>query len=174
MVVTSAAAPGQAAGSTTNNTRITGSELDQDAFLQILVSQLQNQDPLSPMEDKDFIAQMAQFSVLEQIQALNANFSFSQASSLIGKNVYAKVANENGSQNEIYGPVTSVMTISGAPYLEVNGQMIPYNQDIVVYDYADPLAPQAGDLTPVNAAETAANETATTEAAAAAEYTQEV
>ncbi|MDY0396369.1 flagellar hook assembly protein FlgD [Virgibacillus halophilus] len=48
-------------------TRSQGSNLDKDAFLKILMTQLQNQDPSSPMDDKEFIAQMAQFSQLEQM-----------------------------------------------------------------------------------------------------------
>ena len=44
-----------------------------------LVTQLQNQDPLSPMEDTDFIAQMAQFSALEEMSALNKSFEFEAA-----------------------------------------------------------------------------------------------
>lgn len=45
--------------------------IDQDAFLKILTTQLQYQDPLSPMDNKDFIAQMAQFTSVEQLTAIS-------------------------------------------------------------------------------------------------------
>lgn len=45
--------------------------LDKDAFLRLLTTQLANQDPLNPMEDREFIAQLAQFTSLEQMQELN-------------------------------------------------------------------------------------------------------
>ncbi|MDE3838522.1 flagellar hook assembly protein FlgD [Bacillus methanolicus] len=80
------------------NTRKTGTNiLGKDDFLKILMTQLQNQDPLNPMQDKDFIAQMAQFSTLEQITNMGKsleNFLKSQeqnymlqASMMIGKTV---------------------------------------------------------------------------------------
>lgn len=47
--------------------------LDKEAFLKLLVTQLANQNPLNPVEDKEFIAQLAQFSSLEQMQNLNKN-----------------------------------------------------------------------------------------------------
>lgn len=61
-----------------NNEVKKGDNLGKDAFLNLLVAQLSNQDPLNPMEDKEFIAQMAQFSTLEQVQSLNKNFTTSQ------------------------------------------------------------------------------------------------
>ena len=50
-------------------------QLGKDDFLRILITQLRYQDPLSPMEDTDFIAQMAQFSTLEQMKNLSQDFS---------------------------------------------------------------------------------------------------
>lgn len=46
-------------------------DLDKDAFLRLLTTQLSNQDPLNPIEDREFIAQLAQFSSLEQMVSLN-------------------------------------------------------------------------------------------------------
>lgn len=59
-----------------NNTSIEdkkSNDLDKDAFLRLLTTQLSHQDPLNPMEDREFIAQLAQFSALEQMQNLNEN-----------------------------------------------------------------------------------------------------
>ena len=52
----------------TYTTNSDNSSLGKDSFLKILITQLQNQDPTSPMDDKEFISQMAQFSSLEQMQ----------------------------------------------------------------------------------------------------------
>ncbi len=65
---------------TASTTTKNSSELNKDTFIQLLVTQMQNQDPLNPMEDREFIAQMAQFSSLEQMQNLNTTMTASQTS----------------------------------------------------------------------------------------------
>ena len=72
-------------------------ELGQTAFLELMITQMENQDPLSPQENSEFIAQLAQFSSVEGMERLNSNFddftsSFIsnqalQASSLVGRSV---------------------------------------------------------------------------------------
>lgn len=54
-----------------NRTDVAGGAMGQDAFLTLLVTQLQNQDPTQPQADGEFLAQLAQFSSLEQLQAMN-------------------------------------------------------------------------------------------------------
>ena len=54
----------------TGNSPLSNDNLGQDAFLKLLVTQLQNQNPLNPMADTDFIAQLAQFASLEKLTAM--------------------------------------------------------------------------------------------------------
>lgn len=72
--------------------REASSVLGKDDFLQLLMVQLQNQDPMNPMQDKDFIAQMATFSSLEQITNLNQltqqSLALQQQSQLISYNQF--------------------------------------------------------------------------------------
>lgn len=72
----------------------TRQQLTQDDFLKLLTTQLSNQDPLKPMEDTQFIAQMAQFSSLQQSTTLTKDFEafssaqqISSAQNLLGKTV---------------------------------------------------------------------------------------
>lgn len=108
----------------------TGSNnLGKDDFLKLLITQLKYQDPLKPTEDKEFIAQMAQFSSLEQITNLNKgitdllnsqtyNTIVGQAVSLIGKNIEATnpEKDENGNQMlPISGIVSGMKIVNGVP-----------------------------------------------------------
>jgi len=95
---------------TLNHGKVQKQNMDKDDFLKILITQLTTQDPTQPMQDKDFIAQMAQFSSLEQMTNMATSFgkvssviSASQAVSTIGKSVEI----EAGGQT-IKGQVTAV------------------------------------------------------------------
>lgn len=100
-------------------------DLGKDAFLNLLVTQLQYQDPLEPTSDKEFLAQMAQFSALEQMQNLNTSFQMSQASGLIDKYVQGSSHNEtSGELIEVVGLVDAVNMKAGIPYLLVGDKEI--------------------------------------------------
>ncbi len=72
--------------------------LGQNEFLKLLVTQMRNQDPMQPVSDTEFIAQMAQFSSLEQTKTMGADIAklrqgndFLQATNLLGKNVHLAI-----------------------------------------------------------------------------------
>lgn len=101
--------------------------LGKDDFLKLLVMQLKNQDPLEPLKNEEFVAQLAQFNSLEQMINLNKSFesllalqSMTQASTLIGKQV-AWYDMENEPHE---GLVQSVTLYGGVPMLNVGGQLI--------------------------------------------------
>ena len=101
-------------------------ELGKDDFLNLLVTQLQNQDPLQPTDDKEFIGQMAQFSSLEQMQNMNTSMTNSQAFTLIGKHITATITDDTTkASKDIEGDVTSVKVSSGKTYVEVNNEDVP-------------------------------------------------
>ena len=109
-------------------------QLGKDEFLRILVTQLKYQDPLSPMEDKEFIAQLAQFSALEQMQNLSSEFSSMKALSLVGKMVYAEKRIGNSPDIvTVLGRVERVSIFDGNVYLHVNGQDIRMDDIVAVY-----------------------------------------
>ncbi len=112
------------------NGREASNSLGKDDFLSLLITQLQNQDPTSPMEDREFIAQMAQFSTLEQMTNMSNGFAqvtnlinSSQALGLIGRQVEIV----QGS-SAITGKVTEVST-GDFPQVRVDGRY--YDLDAV-------------------------------------------
>ena len=110
------------------------SNLGKDAFLQLLVTQLKYQDPMNPASNEEFLAQMAQFSALEQMQNLNVSFDKYQAFTMIGKNILTKMTDETGKETYVEGTVDAVQMIAGTPYLSVNGSSFPLSSVQAVMD----------------------------------------
>ncbi|MDA3847154.1 MAG: hypothetical protein PF505_11530 [Vallitaleaceae bacterium] len=105
------------------------SDMDKNAFLNLLVTQLQYQDPLNPSSDTEFIAQMAQFSSLEQMQNMNKSQELSQAYALIGKVVQADVQIPLTMETtSVEGFVDAVSYKDGVTYLKVNDTDISLEQ----------------------------------------------
>jgi flagellar basal-body rod modification protein FlgD len=99
------------------------SSLGQEEFLEILLTQLTFQDPLKPLDNQEFIAQMAQFTNLEQTRQLSENTdilltvqSATQAIGLIGKTVTVASDSEIGSQT---GRVSTISFDQGVPRLSL-------------------------------------------------------
>ncbi len=112
-----------------NSQRTYKQNLDKDDFLKILITQLQHQDPTKPMEDREFIAQMAQFSSLEQIT--NMGRQFSDLSSILKKsqamNLIGRVVEIPHQGSMIQGTVEAV-TGGDFPQLQVNGVYYDYDE----------------------------------------------
>lgn len=120
-------------------------ELGKDDFLNLLVTQLKYQDPLKPMEDKEFIGQMAQFTALEEMQNMNGSLSRSQAFALIGKYATANTADKNtGEVSETSGFVTSVKISGGKTYIVINDKEVELDK---VTNVKDPLSDIYGNTT---------------------------
>ena len=79
--------------------------MDKDAFLQLLVAQMQYQDPLEPTSNTEYISQYAQFSQVEQMQNMAATSELARATSLVGQEVYIKTTNSKGESQLKYGKV---------------------------------------------------------------------
>lgn len=101
--------------------------LGKDAFLQLLVTQMKYQDPLNPNTDTEFIAQLATFSQLEQLQNLGSTTTNSQAFSLVGKNVILNTKTASGEVKPVSGRVDFVNMNNNKSFLSVNGEL--YNID---------------------------------------------
>lgn len=109
-------------------------DLGKDDFLKLLITQLSNQDPTSPMENTEFIAQMAQFSSLEQMTNMNQEFSkmnsmlvSSQAVSTIGRTVDVSLGDTKTTG------VVEAVTYGQNPQVRINNMYYDMKQISAVY-----------------------------------------
>jgi flagellar basal-body rod modification protein FlgD len=97
-------------------------------FLNLLTTQLKNQDPLSPVNQEDFTAQLSQFSQLEQLEGLNSNFQdllqisqLNQGIGLVGRE--AEYLDPATGETKT-GLVESLLTSNGPANLLINGERV--------------------------------------------------
>ena len=110
-------------------------QLGKDDFLKLLITQLSHQDPTAPMQDKEFIAQMAQFSSLEQMTSMASDFgkltsmlAGSEASAALGKNV------ELIDGDRIVQGTVKAVTRGETPQVLVNGVYYNWNHVNKVFE----------------------------------------
>lgn len=137
---------GSSASQSSSPTNVANKPLDKDAFLKLLVTQLQNQDPMAPMEDKEFIAQLAQFSGVEQMTQVNTNLESLAASQdnlaalLQGQSSYASVGLigktvkwvDQKTQVQTSGKVDSIQFTGGIPTLKIGDKQVQVSDVISV------------------------------------------
>ncbi len=123
LTVTGAASSSTAAAVTS----ATNNELGKDAFLKLLIAELSNQDPTNPVEDREFISQMATFSTLEQMQNMNSTLTSMaevnkySASSYIGK----AIAFTNDEGKQVPALVNAVWFENGKTILDTSEGDVP-------------------------------------------------
>jgi len=112
----------------------TGQTLGATAFLSLLTTELQNQDPLNPMDSTQSVTQLAQFQALQSqvtladsFQSFQSTFAVSQAASLIGLTVAVNNPNSTSGSTSTTGVVTGIQVVNGTPEFALtgsNGQII--------------------------------------------------
>ena len=115
--------------------KLPNQNLGKEDFLKILLTQLSHQDPTAPMQDKEFVAQMAQFSSLEQMTNMASDFAkmarllkATEASSALGKSVEIQHGDDT-----VQGVVRAVSR-GEIPQILVNGKFYEWEQVSTVFD----------------------------------------
>ena len=101
--------------------------LDKDAFLQLLVAEMQNQDPLEPSSNTEYVAQLATFTQVEEMQNMANSMAQNQANALVGKTVIMNTITALGTTSYIGGVVDRIVNSNGKTYVGINGSLYDIN-----------------------------------------------
>lgn len=115
--------------------KVDGSKLDMQDFLNLLTTQLANQDAMNPSNDTEFIAQMAQFSSLQAMQTLTEIQYAQYGASMVGKVVLVASVNERGELIEKTGVVSKVQMLGGSCTITVGDE--DYDMSAVMNIYSE-------------------------------------
>ncbi|MBP3469243.1 MAG: flagellar hook capping protein, partial [Lachnospiraceae bacterium] len=99
------------------------SGMDSDAFLSLLVAEMQNQDPLQPTSNTEWVSQYATFTEVSEIQGIADSMGTVQAQGLVGQHVIMKVTGNDGETNYVDGKVDYVVYENGKAYLSIKDNL---------------------------------------------------
>lgn len=116
---------------TSTSSAKSGSTMSKDDFLQLLVAQMQYQDPLEPTSNTEYVAQYAQFSQVEQMQNMATSMDLNRASYLVGQTVQVAATDENGMETVKMGKVDYVKYENGKAMVSIDEAL--YNLDDVSF-----------------------------------------
>ena len=145
--------------SLSNTVNGTGSNMDKDSFLQLLVAQMKYQDPLEPTSNTEYIAQYAQFTQVEEMQNMSSSMELMRASALVGQEVYMKVTSATtGETSYVQGKVDYVVYENGKAYLSIDESLyslddldtVVDSEYLVAYNLATELCESINKLPSVN------------------------
>ena len=125
--------------------REAGGALDKDAFLQLLVTQMQYQDPLEPTDNTEYVSQLATFSTLEEMQNMGATMDKQSASALVGQYVFMEETSATGDTKTVEGTVDYVTFSGSKTYLSIDGTLYDYENLKTVADGDYTLAVKLAD-----------------------------
>lgn len=114
--------------------RKTNDSLGKEDFLLLLVTQMRYQDPLEPTTNTEYVAQLAQFSELEQMENLNSTTVNTSAYYLVGKEVKIEQKSSTGQVTEVQGTVDYVTIQNNQSYVSINGDLYSYDDIVEVID----------------------------------------
>ena len=123
---------------TSTKKETTGSnDLDKDAFLQLLVTQMQYQDPLNPGDSTEYMSQLAQYSSLEATMNISTTLDKGNGLNLVGQYVIMNTTDSAGNTDMISGLVEYATVKDGEVLLSINDTYYPASDldSVVDYDY---------------------------------------
>ena len=138
----------------TDKSKENSSGIDSDAFLQLLVAEMQNQDPLEPTSNTEWISQYATFTQVSEVQAIGDKMQNLSAQSLVGQNVIMKVTNAAGNTDYVSGKVDYVVYENGDVFLSIEDKLysiddldtVASHEYMAAYELASEIADKVSKL----------------------------
>lgn len=124
-----------------------GSDLDKDAFLQLLVTQMKYQDPMNPGDSTEYMSQLAQYSSLEATMNIGGAIDKSNGLNLVGQYVIMNSTDSSGNETMVSGLVQYATVKNGEVMVSINDTYYPASDldSVVDYDYYMFLQEHAND-----------------------------